>query len=136
MGKKKPTSPSTPTDASTNTMLAALLAAKGFTASTSEAVMTPVATVSGVEKELDLSRTGKIVVRREKKGRGGKTVTLVSGIGLPTPRLEAIARAMRKGLGCGSQVEPGGVIVIQGDIPDRAQDWLRKHGATKIVQGN
>jgi translation initiation factor 1 len=108
--------------------LAAALQARGFAA-------TPEAPAPAPKKgEIDLAKNGKIVVRRERKGRGGKTVTLVSGIERATPQLEEIARAMRKALGCGSTLE-GHVIVLLGDIVPRAQAWLQAHGATKIVQG-
>jgi len=84
---------------------------------------------------IDLTKAGKIVVRRERKGRGGKTVTLVSGIERPPAELERIARAMRKALGCGSTLE-GNTIVLQGDNVPRAQAWLQSHGATRIVLGS
>ncbi len=113
-----------PPDAQT---LAAQLRAKGFTASPPEAQPNA--------DPLDLSGAGKLVVRRERKGRGGKTVTLVSGLDRPPAQLEALARAMRKALGCGSTVEQG-IIVLQGDIVSRAQAWLQAHGARKIVLGS
>lgn len=123
MGKNREQKPSPEPPA--DTRLAELLAARGY-----ESSPEPVATGA-----LNLAGQGKLVVRRERKGRGGKTVTVVSGLALPAPRLEELARAMRKGLGCGSAVE-NGAIILQGDIAPRAQDWLAKHGATKIVLGN
>ena len=111
-------------------MLGDLLKSKGFAASA--VTPTPVKAPAG---GIDLSKNAKIVVRRERKGRGGKTVTLVSGIERAPAQIEEIARAMRKALGCGSTVE-GNVIVIQGDIVPRAQAWLQDHGAKKIVLGN
>jgi translation initiation factor 1 len=107
--------------------LAELLKAKGFAETIS-----PTAGLSpslSREADFDLSNAGKIVLRRERKGRGGKTVTLVTGLTLSAPRLELLARALRKSLGCGSTVEQG-AIVLQGDIIVRAQQWLLKHGAT------
>lgn len=64
----------------------------------------------------DLSRAGKIVLRVQRKGRGGKTVTLLStpGGGLSPPALEPLAKDLRKALGCGARVEDGSVV-IQGD---------------------
>lgn len=110
--------------------LAELLKAKGFTSSASpaEAFPQPDATESGI----NLAQQGKIVLRRERKGHGGKTVTLITGLTLPAPSLDALARSLRKGLGCGATVEQG-TIALQGDIVERAQDWLTKHGATKVV---
>ncbi|MEO8601743.1 MAG: translation initiation factor [bacterium] len=85
--------------------------------------------------ELDLSGTRKVVVRRERKGHGGKTVTVVEGLGLPAARLEHAARAMRKALGCGSWVD-GEHVVLQGDRAAGADTWLRAHGARQVTRGN
>jgi len=110
------------------TVLGELLRTKGFAASE------PPANKPDPEA-IDLAKTGKIVVRRERKGRGGKTVTIVSGIERSPAELERIAKAMRKALGCGSVVE-GAAIVLQGDIVPRVQAWLQSHGAARIVLGS
>lgn len=83
----------------------------------------------------ELARVGRLVVRRERKGHGGKTVTVVDGLALPAAALEALARAMRKALGCGSWVD-GGRIVLQGDRPDAAVAWLTRQGARQVARGN
>ena len=126
MAKRPPPEPDTG-----NTLMADLLKSKGFATSTPAAAPPAPQPVRGI----DLAKAGKIVVRRERKGRGGKTVTLISGIERPPAQLDEIARAMRKALGCGSTVE-GNLIILQGDIVPRAQAWLQEHGATKIVLGN
>lgn len=77
---------------------------------------------------------GKIVVRKERAGRGGKTVTLVEGIALQGDALQEFAREMKKALGCGATVE-GAAIALQGEHEDRAKAYLEKKGAAKIVQG-
>ncbi|MFN8640997.1 MAG: translation initiation factor [Candidatus Binatia bacterium] len=84
---------------------------------------------------LDLSRAGRLVVRRERKGHGGKTVTVVDGLARSAGALDALAQAMRKALGCGSWVD-GGRIVLQGDRPDAAAAWLTRHGARQVTRGN
>lgn len=76
---------------------------------------------------------GKIVLRREKKGRGGKTVTRIEG--LPPARLPALASEMKRGLGCGAKVE-GEALILLGSLVDRAADWLRDQGAPRIIEGN
>lgn len=81
----------------------------------------------------DLSRAGKLVLRRERKGRGGKTVTVLDG--LPATDLPEVARAMKKALGCGATVEEGAVVLL-GDLADRARDWLEARGARRVVVGN
>lgn len=77
--------------------------------------------------------TGKVVLRREKKGRGGKTVTRVSG--LPPSRLDELCKKMKKGLGCGAKVE-GEDLVLLGELTERGAAWLKDAGATQVVIGN
>jgi translation initiation factor 1 len=84
---------------------------------------------------LDLSRRAKVVVRRERKGHGGKTVTVIDGLDLSPAQLDAVARRMRKALGCGSWVA-GGRVILQGDFGPAAEAWLRRQGATRVVQAN
>lgn len=124
MAKKEPPKPPAP---ATDTRLSELLTARGF-----EKSPEPTPAKSGA---LDLSGQGKLVLRRERKGRGGKTVTILSGLNLPPTRLEELAKALRKGLGCGATIEDD-VIVLLGDLSPRAKEWLEKHGAGKIVVGN
>jgi translation initiation factor 1 len=83
----------------------------------------------------DLGRCGKVVVRRERKGHGGKTATIVAGIDLPARDLERLARALRRALGCGAGVD-GDRLVVQGDQAPRVQSWLAAQGARRIVLGN
>jgi len=92
----------------------------------------PAAPVAG---GIDLSRAGKLVVRRERKGHGGKTVTVVDGLAASPTALDELARAMRKALGCGSWVEDGRVV-LQGDRPDAAATWLMRRGARQVTRGN
>ncbi len=129
MGKKD-TMPR-PHPAAPTSAVAAQLIAKGLAEPAPPSVPTP---VEGGEV-FDLSRAGKLVVRREKKGRGGKTVTVISGLTLSAAALDALARALRKGLGCGSTLE-NGAIVLQGEITGRTRDWLVTHGAKQVVIGN
>lgn len=66
-------------------------------------------------------------VRRETKGRGGKTVTTVTGVPLPEAELKELASALKKRCGCGGGLK-GGVIEIQGDIVDLLLEELAKRG--------
>jgi translation initiation factor 1 len=77
--------------------------------------------------------SGKIVLSRERKGRGGKTATRVRG--LPETRLDELATKMKKALGCGATVEEGDVILL-GDVVERAAKWLRDEGAPRVIEGN
>ena len=50
---------------------------------------------------------GKLVVAKTRKGRGGRTVTVVRGIDARGEQLEAIAKELKKALGCGASVDAG-----------------------------
>ena len=73
----------------------------------------------------DLAASSKITLRRERKGRGGKTVTVVSGLRLDARRLDSVARALRRALGAGATIDDG-TIIVQGDLVTRVQTWLDK----------
>jgi translation initiation factor 1 len=57
---------------------------------------------------------GIVRVRREKKGRRGKTVTTISGIPLPSEGLTQLAGELKRRCGTGGSAK-NGVIEIQGD---------------------
>lgn len=60
---------------------------------------------------------GIVRVRREKKGRKGKTVTTLTGIQLSEPELKDLAKELKRRCGGGGAVKDG-VIEIQGDHCD------------------
>lgn len=134
MAKPKPPLTEAPTALSS---LADALRARGVqVADASTAVGTPPPEVKPPRDGApDLSHSGKLVVRRERKGHGGKTVTVIEGLRLPSTQFEMVARTLRKTLGCGSRVE-NGCVLLQGDLVAAAEKWLRAHGATQVVQGN
>jgi translation initiation factor 1 len=84
---------------------------------------------------LDFGGARKLVVRRERKGRGGKTATVVEGIRVSPSALERMARELRRALGCGASVEDG-CLVVQGDQVARVERWLVERGAPRVVVGN
>lgn len=91
---------------------------------------------SAMDVSAYLKSLRQATLHRESAGRGGRVVTAVSCSPAPPPRLGGeLARAMRKGLGCGSHVE-GEKIILQGDIQERAGAWLTKQGVRKVVMGN
>ncbi|MCP5066511.1 MAG: stress response translation initiation inhibitor YciH, partial [bacterium] len=57
---------------------------------------------------------GIIRVQRETKGRGGKTVTTISGLPLPKPDLRDLAKDLKRRCGTGGALKEN-VIEIQGD---------------------
>ncbi|WP_028240853.1 translation initiation factor Sui1 [Stutzerimonas azotifigens] len=66
-------------------------------------------------------------VRRETKGRGGKTVTSVSGVPLAEAELKELASALKRRCGTGGALKDG-VIEIQGDHVQLLLDELAARG--------
>ncbi|PTX96675.1 translation initiation factor [Opitutus sp. ER46] len=78
---------------------------------------------------------GRVDVRRETGGRGGKTVTVVSGfIGIGLPEKEQLAKKMRAACGCGGTVKDG-AIEIQGDQRETVARILREAGFRPVFAG-
>lgn len=80
------------------------------------------------EGRVDLS-SARLVVRRERAGRGGKTITRIEGLA-PVHREEILAR-LRKALGCGGTLE-GDDLILNGALVDRAAKWLQDSGAKRV----
>jgi translation initiation factor 1 len=72
----------------------------------------------------------KVVVRMMRKGRGGRTVTVVSGV--LTGR-DQIAQVLRKQLGVGTRLE-GETVVIQGNQVERVARWFESKGVKRVVR--
>jgi translation initiation factor 1 len=70
---------------------------------------------------------GIVRVSRETAGRKGKGVTVISGLGLAEPELQALATELKKKCGSGGAAEAGR-IEIQGDHRDRLVAELTKRG--------
>lgn len=75
---------------------------------------------------------GKVVLRFQRKGRGGKGVTRVEQLELPAADLDAFAKQLRRQLGCGVGVE-GSDLVVQGEQADRLRPLLMELGAKRVV---
>ena len=72
---------------------------------------------------------GIVRVRRETQGRGGKTVTTISGVPLADAALAALASELKRRCGTGGTAKDG-VIEIQGDHRDTVVAALQKQGMT------
>ena len=66
-------------------------------------------------------------VRRETKGRKGKGVVVISGLGLDNKALKELAKKLKKTCGSGGSVV-GETIEVQGDKRDVIQQVLEKSG--------
>jgi translation initiation factor 1 len=70
---------------------------------------------------------GFVRIRREKGGRGGKTVTTVTGLPGSDADLDAIVKVLKQLCGAGGTRE-GTAVLIQGDHRDRIQQKLESLG--------
>ena len=66
-------------------------------------------------------------VRRETKGRKGKGVIVISGLGLDSKALKELAKKLKKTCGSGGSVV-GETIEVQGDKRDVIQQVLERAG--------
>jgi translation initiation factor 1 len=78
---------------------------------------------------------GRVDIRRETGGRGGKTVTVVDGfVGIGLPEKEQLAKKMRAACGCGGTVKDG-AIEIQGDQRETIARILSEAGFRPVMAG-
>lgn len=72
----------------------------------------------------------KLRISMEKKGRGGKTVTLIKGFIGAEDDLKDLGKLLKKQCGVGGSVKDG-EIIIQGDFKQRIIDLLKSEGYTQ-----
>jgi translation initiation factor 1 len=78
---------------------------------------------------------GRVDIKRTTAGRGGKTVTLVTGfVGIGLPEKESLCKKMRSACGCGGTVKDGD-IEIQGDQRDKIAAILSEAGFRPVFAG-
>jgi len=70
---------------------------------------------------------GIVRIMRDRKQRGGKTVTVITGVPASDDALIALAQQLKKSCGSGGTVKDG-VIEIQGDHRDKLQAKLTELG--------
>lgn len=76
-----------------------------------------------------LWKPGRVVLRRERAHRGGKTVIIIDNFAthLPAPFIEDVARRVRAACGCGGAVK-GRTVEIQGDQAGKVRAVLEAGG--------
>ena len=77
---------------------------------------------------------GIVRIQRESKGRGGKTVTVVTGIPADEAGLKEVAAGLKKRCGTGGTVKDG-IIEIQGDHRELLLAELAARGYRVKVAG-
>ncbi|MCE9592687.1 MAG: translation initiation factor [Planctomycetes bacterium] len=95
----------------------------------------PAAAPSGPNAPTVKIITAQLVVRRERAGHGGKTVTIAEGPALAGRDLDEFARSAAKALGVGAHIDAS-TLVVQGDQTDRLIAWFTKRGFVSVTRGN
>ena len=85
-------------------------------------------------KPLNLPRDGVVRLLRDRKGRGGKTVTLVAGLSGSPEKLAVLASELKRACGTGGTLR-GDLIEMHGDIRDRLKTELERRGYTVKIAG-
>ena len=82
-----------------------------------------------IQRPLPPTKLGRVVLRREKSERGGKTVVVVSDFAthISEMEIEGFARKARQSCGCGGTVR-GREIELQGDNPPQVRAFFEKAG--------
>ena len=78
-------------------------------------------------KEEKKKQKGKLHIVIERKGRNGKTATIIEGFEGSDREIEEIARELKQKIGTGGSAR-GGEILLQGDWRDKAAELLRGMG--------
>lgn len=86
------------------------------------------------KKQSTYPNDGIIRIRREVKGRKGKTVTAVFGVPLEDRKLKQFAKTLKQKCGTGGSVKDG-VIIIQGDHRETLLNEIKQQGYTVKVAG-
>jgi translation initiation factor 1 len=81
------------------------------------------------------TKRGRVDVRREKAGRGGKTVTVVQGFQkISRPEIENLLRELKKRTGSGGTLKAGS-IELQGDRCEMVMEFLTGYGFRPVRTG-
>lgn len=78
-------------------------------------------------QEAEPRQSGALNIVVERKGRAGKTATIVCGFTVSEARLKEIATGLRQALGCGGSARES-EILLQGDCREAAARLLRDRG--------
>lgn len=77
---------------------------------------------------------GIVRLKRESKGRGGKGVTLVTGLPSDAEALKQLAKELKQLCGTGGTVKEG-ILEIQGEQRDKIKLYLEKKGFVVKIAG-
>jgi translation initiation factor 1 len=83
---------------------------------------------------LNVPRDGVVRLLRDRKSRGGKTVTLITGLSGTHAALAALASDLKRLCGTGGTLR-GDILEIQGDFRDRLRAELERRGYMVKIAG-
>jgi len=73
-------------------------------------------------------KISKIIISKQKKGKKGKTITLIKGLGIENEyQIKELLKKMKVFCGTGGTLIDNN-IQLQGDMVIKAMDFLRKEG--------
>ena len=92
--------------------------------------------VSVKEEESKMGNGERLEIRREKAGRGGKTVTTIRGIppGLAKEKKEKLLKRIKNSLGTGG-TWAGSDMELQGDRRAEVAEWMKAMGFRPVLAG-
>ena len=82
---------------------------------------------TSASKTTDSRKSGPMKVRLEKKGRRGKTVTVLFQLSFSQEEVPGILKKLRTYFSCGASFKDG-EIVIQGDVINRIAPYFAEQG--------
>lgn len=80
------------------------------------------------------STDGIVRLKKESKGRGGKGVTLITGLPLNESALKQLAKELKQLCGTGGTVKDG-IVEIQGEQREKLKPALEAKGYTVKIAG-
>jgi translation initiation factor 1 len=83
---------------------------------------------------VSVPRDGIVRLLRDKKGRAGKNVTLITGLSGTPAALSALASDLKRLCGTGGTLR-GDVLEIHGDFRDRLRAELERRGYVVKIAG-
>ena len=78
--------------------------------------------------------TNKVRVQKTKAGRGGKVVTIITGLDLSSPKARELLKTLKATCGTGGTIK-NDVLELQGDQVNVAMDVLKKKGLASKKSG-
>lgn len=82
---------------------------------------------AGTSRSTGTPRREKLAIFMERKGRGGKTATIITGFQCGDEELKEVAARLKNKMGTGGSAR-GGEILLQGDCRERLRLELRQMG--------